>query len=182
MKQQMRFSEAELATIKGVFADNDLAITAIRKVFLEDELSDNEAKALKSAMKTDEVKNVLRRHFSPQLKVDAPIGQVQDRMMLVRPEEHDPLTTTLLAAAMEQTIACIDSHVEEIFGGTPAMSYKSLYTLDTDKPEETYVGLKARNEYIMQVERLTHHLQLLAGRKEETPEETVKRLQKDSSR
>lgn len=182
MKQQMRFSEAELATIKGSFADNELAITAIRKVFLEDELSENEQTALKLAVKTKAAKEVLRRHFCPELKVDAPIGQVQDRLMLVRPEELDPATTTLQAAAMERTIACIDAHVEEIFGASPGLSFKKLYTLDMSDPEETYIGLLARNNYVMQVERLTHHLSLLAGRKEETPSETVERLKKDSAK
>lgn len=183
MKQNSRWSEAQLKIIKEVLAENDTAITAIRKVFLEDKLTDLEEKALETAIrKKPAVQEVLRRHYAPELVVDAPIGQVQDRMMFVNVSDLDPLTATLHAAGMEKAIKCMDQHLEELFTGKTAGSYKNLYKFDLNDPEKTYVGLYARNRYVRDVESLTHHLSLLAGQKNETPEQTMERLRKDSAR
>ncbi len=183
MQQNSRWSENQLAILKSALADNDIAVTAIRKVFLEDELTENEQKVLETTIrKKPEVQEVLRRHYAPELKVDAPIGQVQDRLTSIGVQEMTPDMATFHAASVEKASACIDSHLEELFTGKVGMSYKSLYKLDLDDPVNTFIGLLARTKYVVDAERLTHHLQLLAGRKEESPSETMKRLQKDSSR
>ena len=178
----MRFSDAELALLKATFADNEELINAVRKVFLEDELTDTEVKLLETIRKNKAVQAVLTRQYAPELKVDAPIGQVQDRLMIMNMENLTPDMATYQADAKERVIACINSHLEELFTGKPGASFKSLYKLDLDNPVETYVGLMARNLYVMECERLTHHIFLLAGRNDETPDQTVKRLQKDSTK
>lgn len=183
MKQESRWSEAQLAIVKGAFAENELAINAIRKVLLENDLSDTEETVLQTTVRENKaVQEVLRRHYCPTLVVDAPIGQVQDRLTGVPVEQLDPMMATLHAEATEKAEACMAAHIDELFTGKPGMSFKSLYVNDREKPEDTFVGLMARNKYIVDAERLTHHLSLLAGRKEESPEETMKRLRKDSAK
>lgn len=183
MKQDSRWSETQLATLKGALADNDIAVTAIRKVFLEDELTDQEAKILKSSIQDKpEVQELLRRHYMPQLVVDAPIGQVQDRLAGIPVNDMTPELATLHAAATERAEQCMASHLDELCTGVPGQSFKKLYKLSMKDPVETFVGLLARNKYIVDAEKLTYHLHLLAGRKEETPEETMTRLRKDSAK
>ncbi len=183
MKQDSRWSDVQLTTLKGALSDNETAITAIRKVFLEDELTENEKAALKLAVQDNEaMQHVLRRHYCPQLVVDAPIGQVQDRLCVIATEDLSPDMVTLQAAATEKAEACMEAHLEEMFTGKPGMSFKTLYKLDLDDPVSTHIGLMARNKYIIDAEKLTHHLQLLAGKKDESPEETMARLRKDSAK
>ena len=183
MKKDSRWSEEQLAIVKGALAENDDAIMGIRKVLLEDELTEAEEKAVDLAIRKNKAaQEVLYRHYCPSLVVDAPIGQVQDRLAGIPVEQLDPQTATLHAAAVEMAEDCMKAHMEELFTGKPGASFKSLYKLDPEKPEATFVGLMARNRYIVDAEKLTHHLSLLAGRKDETPEQTMDRLRKHSSR
>lgn len=183
MKQTSRWSETQLATLKGALADNEIAITGIRKVLLEDELTPNEKTALKLAIQNNEpMQELVRRHYCPSLKVDAPIGQVQDRLITIQVDTLSPEIATLQAAATELSEECMKAHIEELITGTVAASFKSLYKLDLDDPAKTYIGLLARNKYLIDAERLTHHLALLSGRVDETPSQTEERLKKDSSK
>lgn len=54
--------------------------------------------------------------------------------------------------------------------------------VDDQTPEEVYVNLKARNTVIQHIEMCLQQLEILAGMKEESVEETKNRLAKDSSK
>ena len=47
---------------------------------------------------------------------------------------------------------------------------------------EKYVNLTVRNTLIIHVEQQLDQIRMLAGKKDETPEETIKRLQMDSTK
>jgi hypothetical protein len=59
-KQELRYSDAELAMLKTTFAENDELLKLVRKIFL------------------------------PELKFDAPIGQNIDLWMTIKVEELSP--------------------------------------------------------------------------------------------
>lgn len=183
MKQKSRWSDAQLTVLKGALADNEVAITAIRKVLLDDELTTAEQKVLKTSIQSNEkLKPLIRRHYCPTLVVDAPIGQVQDRLIALPLDTMTPDMATLQADATERAEDCLKENVEKLLCGTDAAPFKELYKLDRNDPEGTYTGLLARNKYVVDAEKLTHHLYLLAGTKTETAEETMKRLQQDGSK
>jgi len=54
--------------------------------------------------------------------------------------------------------------------------------IDDLDPEQAIINLKARNTVIQHIEQQLLSLKLLAGMKEESVEETKKRLQQDSSK
>lgn len=183
MKQDSRWSSEQLTILKGALAENTTLLSAIRKVFLEDKLSANEKKALETGIRGNEaIQEVITRHYCPELVVDAPIGQVQDRLTSLGLDAFTPDVAVMHADSVERTEKCLKEHLNELFTGEKATSYQELYKLDKDDVEETYTGLLARNRYISDCERLTYHLHLLAGRKDETAEETMERLRKDSAR
>lgn len=106
--QQMRITDAELGLIKATFAENDLLLKLLRKIFL------------------------------PELDPNTPIGQNLDLWM--------------------------------------TLSVENL------TPEDALINIKARNTVIQHVEMCLQQLRILAGRKDETPEQTKDRLRQDSSK
>ena len=103
-----RITDAEMAIIKGMFAENEEALKLMRKIFL------------------------------PSLDYTAPLGMIMDMWI---PVEIDDVT-----------------------------------------PEQALINIKARKTLITHVEQCLMLLKNLAGTKDETPEETAKRVFKNSSK
>lgn len=103
-----RITDAEMAIIKSMFAENDEALKLMRKIFL------------------------------PSIDTDAPIGMVMDMWLPVE--------------------------------------------IDDVSAEQALVNVKARKTLINHVEQCLMLLKNLAGKKDETPEQTAKRIFKDSSK
>ena len=103
-----RITDAEMAIIKGMFAENDEALKLMRKIFL------------------------------PSLDASAPLGMIMDMWI---PVEIDDVT-----------------------------------------PEQALINIKARKTLITHVEQCLMLLKNLAGTKDETPEQTAKRVFSNSSK
>jgi hypothetical protein len=103
-----RITDAEMAIIKSMFAENDEALKLMRKIFL------------------------------PSIEVDAPLGMVMDMWI---PVEIDDVT-----------------------------------------PEQAIINIKARKTLITHVEQCLMLLKNLAGTKDESAEQTAKRIFKNSSK
>lgn len=105
---EMRITDAELGLLKMTFADNDVLLKLMRKIFL------------------------------PEIDLNAPVGSQVDLWMTIKIEDQ----TT----------------------------------------EEAIINLKARNQVITHLEMCLNQIKILAGQKDETPEQTKERLAKDSSK
>lgn len=57
-----------------------------------------------------------------------------------------------------------------------------ILSLDNLTPEQALIKITARNTIIQHIEMCLSQLKILAGKKDETPEQTKTRLQKDSSK
>ena len=180
MKQKLRFTDAELALIKSLFADNDALVTVVRKVFFEKELTPNETQKL-DTLKSDKAKAVIRKIFLPELDLEAPIGQMIDLLMTVNFTNLSPVEAHNHIKARHLVIELLDAHLKELDGETPTISYQSLSKL-TDNAEIDFIQLTARNSYIAHIEAMLNQIVSLAGRKDETPEQTIERLHKDSAK
>jgi hypothetical protein len=180
MKQKMRFNDAELALIKSLFAEDESMITAVRKIFFEVELTKAENLKIK-ACQTDKAKTLIRKIFIPELNLDAPVGQMIDLLMTINFAEKDPAMAHLHMRARHAVISLLDAHLKELQGETPTLSFKPLAVLSDDS-EQDFVNLTARNSYVSHVEAMLQQINLLAGMKNESPEQTQERLQKDSSK
>lgn len=103
-----RISDAEMAVIKGMFADNDDALKLMRKIFL------------------------------PSIEIGAPLGMLMDMWIPVE--------------------------------------------IDNVSPEQAIINIKARKSLITHIEQCLMLLKNLAGTKEETVEQTTKRVFKNSAK
>lgn len=179
----MRFSDEELALVKSAFADDDVLAQAIRKVFFEEGLSEAEGKRLTEVVgKNDAMQSLMRKFFLPELSTDVPIGQALDLYMTVQIADKSPLEAVYHLDARSIVIELMESHLAELAGATPQISYRSLEEINVEEPEATYVAITARNTYIQHIESVLGQIILLAGSKDETPDETIERLKKDSSK
>lgn len=183
--KKMRFSDSEMATIKGAFAENDFLLKAVRKVFLQLPLSSDEEKALTTAFGKAEVCAVVSKAFLPQIDGDAPMYQVIDLWMTVDLKDKHPNDAYIILSARKLVIEYIHQqlHALALFGTGMGVSseYKFEDLIATDlTPEQWLTNITARNTIVSHVEQQLHQLSVLAGFEKETVEETQARLAKDS--
>lgn len=187
-KQVFRFNDAELSLIKNSFAESDELLFAIRKVFLQMPLSDVDKSLLATFKGNKELLAVLRKTFNPQIEPDAPLHQLIDLWMSVdlkeRPiHELAPVFEgrKLLIELLEQQLNSLESvikgkEVEE------EIKFTDLVKLAGKETEVFYSHIIARNTLISHVEAQLSQINILAGKKDDSVEQTKEKLLKNSNK
>jgi len=114
--------------------------------------------------------------FLPTLDGDAPISQLIDLWMTVNLENKMPEEEQSLITSRAIVIDYIDKMLDILSGNEGEV--RKFADFDTTKSYE----LKARNTIIGHVENQLREIFMLSGYVAETPEETLKRLQSNSSK
>lgn len=190
-QQVMRFTDAELSLIKNTFAENDELLKAMRKVFLQMPL-DVIDKDLLSVFKSKELLAVVRKAWLPELDPEAPFHQLIDLLMTVDIKEKTPdeayphiVARKGVINYLEQqfrVLETLDADLQKIaFADLAHVPESTRGTLERDA-FLVYINFAARNTIISHTEQQIDQLRHLAGLKEETVEETQKRLRQDSSK
>lgn len=185
----MRFNDSEVSLIKNTFAENDDLLFAIRKVFLQMELSSIDMAIIVATFK-DKPANIalMWKTFLPTLDEKAPIHQLIDLWMTIEVKDRATENMMPVFKARELLIKLLDQQLhtlENVSKGLqnkPLIDIAELVTLGNKTDDEFFVGLTARNTLINHVETQLTQLSLIAGLKTETPDETINRLAKDSSK
>lgn len=180
--KQMRYSDQELDLIKRTFADNEVLLRAVRKVMLQMPLNAVDLSML-LVFKKEDIMSLMSKTFLPQLDGDAPIGQEIDLWMTVslenkNPEEAYPhiIARDILIRYIEQQLNCLKDTNAEV-----EIKFKDFIDVENDE-FDVYANLIARNTMISHTEQQINMLNILAGMKSETVEETKERLSKDSNK
>lgn len=184
-KQVMRFSDAELQIIKNSFADNEILLKCIRKVFLQVPLTDDEKNIIVSAFKDKpDLEKVIRKTFLPQIDAEAPIYQVIDLWMTVEIKDKDPQLAYSHLQSRDILIKYLAQQLDVLFGAATekGIDFARLSDISQDSYAEVYAQMLARNTLISHVEQQLGQLSLLAGQNDETVEQTKTRLAQDSSK
>lgn len=193
-KQTMRYSDQELAIIKGVFSENDPLIFAIRKSMLQFELTPEEKELLK-LIKDDSLK-ILKKTFLPELEADAPLFQLVDSTFLlgIDIKDKDDSTSYKLLRTRQIQIDYLEQQFTVFTNELPetSINLKILgdfsYDLLGSSPSfevaihDLIVNVMARNSIIYHVDSCLNQLEHLSGLRNETVDETIARLQKNSSK
>jgi hypothetical protein len=182
-QKQMRFNDVELGLIKNTFSENEILLKAIRKFFLELPMSESEELLVRNM--TKEVKAVVRKTFLPELEGDAPFHQVIDLWMTLEIKGKDVESVYTEALAREELIKYINEKLLDIEGVLPTdqeIKFSDYVKIDDKDPVEVFIGLTVRNTMLAHVEMQLNQFQVLAGKKEETVEETKERLFKNSAK
>lgn len=181
--QKIRFSNRELEILKNTFSEKDELLKSLRKVIWQKNLTEQENSLLKSII-SDELMLVLRKMFLPELDGNLPIHQEIDLLMTIKIDDKTPEDAfvhiearKLVIAYIEQQLTILNNRGQEI---KPKIIFKDLTNGDTK--ESLYINLIARNTVITHTEQQLAQIKMLAGNKNETPEETLERLKKDSTK
>lgn len=183
-RQSIRFSDTEMKIIKDVFAGNIELLQAIRKVFLQLPLSAVD-QAMLITVKNADILKVIRKAYLPEIEGDAPFHQVIDLWMTVEIKGKDPKDAYLEMVAREKLITYLDQQLQVLGGASfeDGIKFAELTKiLPKTKADEMYVNMVVRNTVIQHNEMQIAMFDVLAGRKDETTEETKERLAKDSSK
>jgi hypothetical protein len=181
------FTKAELGLIKATFADNDELIYAIRKVFLQFPLTDAERKLIKAQV-TPEVLAVLRKRILPEWTEWYPLTQIPDFFSTLTSEIEkrgvEDMAPMFAAKQLEEDYLKQQFGVLESgdFNVAAPIELIKLRKLEGKPPYQQYVDTTARNYLLGYIDPMLGHIKILAGTKEETPEQQEKRLTRDSAK
>jgi hypothetical protein len=187
-KQVMRFSDNDLQIIKVTFSENEDLLRAIRKVFYQMPLSALDLSMLSIAFSGKPVvQKVLRKVYLPTIEADMPIQQNFDLWLTLGLKDMPVVEGAVHIRSVKLWIDYIEQQLKLIEGGKyttkkPKISFKGLTDIKDKTDWDMYAEMLARNTIINHVEQQLRQLDLLAGKKDESPEQTVQRLQKDSNK
>lgn len=179
--QKLRYSDTELALMKSVFAGDDTNLYAVRKHMLGLPMTEGETKAVKGFNK--DVKALLGKVFMPQIDGDAPLFQLVDMQMALREEikgkSKEEAQPIIEAKRLE--MAFIEQRIQSLHGNVPTDPIL-LEELADFSYDDAFIRIQARNYLLSYVDSFINELRVLAGQREDTVEETLKKLNKDSNK
>jgi len=180
----MRYENNELGIIKSTFSENPAILLALRKVFLQVELSKADIEVLKPIRENEVVQALVRKTYLPTIELDAPIGQIIDLWLTVDSKDKTPMESVLALKVRTRLMELIETgltrlETDKTEATEVVVDWKPDYSLEDD---ELYVEWTARNGVITHTEFQMSQISVLAEKKEETPEQTAKRLKMDSAR
>lgn len=182
--QLFMFSADELSLIKNTFSDNDTLLYTIRKGFLQFPLTDVERGLLTTSL-TPGVLRVLRKRILPELSPEYPLGQLPSLLTtLTNDLKSKPLDDMALQFEakqieldyLEQQFKALTEATEE------TILLKALGEMKGKSDTQRFVDLTAYLFLLGYIDPMLNFMKVLAGAKDETPEEQNKRLLRDSSK
>ena len=181
------FSKSELALIKAVFADNDALIYTIRKVLLQFPLTLAEEELIRMSV-TEPVYDVLRKRILPLMSPDFPLNQI--------PNILTTITNDLKVKSIDEMIPLFEAKQLEIdyleqqfrilkdidYVQESSISLVGLAELKDKTASRQFVDMTAYLFLLGYIDPSMTMIKVLAGQKDETPEQQEARLSKDSSK
>lgn len=190
--QTTRFTNEELQIIKQIFADSedDKMLKILRKIFLQLPMDATEAAITEMTFKgkpESMAMAAIRKMFLPDLDGNAPILQCGNAWSFFSPriEDLDLDRAELQIKSRRNVIEYLRQQLDFLETGKDQhiiLTDFIDFNRKSDDPDSTYVGLITHNFIINYVEQRLNEIKILAGRKDETPEETIERLKRNSNK
>lgn len=176
----------DIKLFKENLSDEGL-LKSIRSLLIGLEVSDEQKKQIQAVFSNKTLIDIIRRRISQRVEDDASLGSISDYWM--------QSTEKLLGTSPDMMIQTLK------VGATLNRHYKAMEALLADpflkpinfgvdfenvdngvNPSETACNIVARNLFIRGVDFVLSIVQTLTKHQEETPEQTVDRLKKDSTK
>lgn len=181
-KEKLMFNDTELNLIKATFCENEELLKTMRKLFFGVELSQEAKDGLRATFANKELVEAVRHKTYGTNNFDTPIGQLSDFWIGVESQ--------IFGASRDTIFQSIESKklVFEMF----TKAFNLLSNPDGEKVDISSdldlnadpLGVKmiARNLYMKAIDGSLMSLLQIGGKKGETIDETLKRLQRDSTK
>lgn len=187
-KQQTRFSDADLSLVKNTFAENDILLKAIAKVFMQLPLDVVDKDALNVFKNNEQLYYLVSKVFLPKLNDGSPLYAMLDLWMTIDLEGKFITDMKSIAGArkllinlLEQQLQVLKTYVKD-GKADEVILLDSLLEIDGLSSEEIYVNWIARNTLINHTKQQLAQLDILAGQKDETLEQLKERMKKNSNK
>jgi len=183
--QKMRFNDVDLGLMKATFADNEDLLFVIRKVLLQFDLTEEEQDMINGM--SEAAHNVVRKEFLSELDPEAPLFQLSDMRIALKNDinvrEVDQMA--LLIHAKELEMDYIRQQLDVLKGGEEPekrISLENLVKIKGKDKEDLYVEFTAWTYLVSYIDSCINEMKNLAGTPDETVEETMKKLAKNSNK
>ena len=162
VSQKSRYSEEELSMISASFFENNDLLMAIRKFFLQGELTPHQEQYLKSL--TPDITKLLRKCLLPEIDPDAPLHQVVDLWLTIDTTNKLPEDSILDMKARKIVISYLEQQFDRLredkeFGN---IELKDLVYNDRKNNDQAFTELKARNTLLSHIDVHIEELRILA--------------------
>ena len=177
----MLTNDVEIETLKKAFAENDELLISIRALLLGFPIKKSEADVIQATFKDKNVLESFRKKLYPILSPTSLIGQGGDYWYGTDTEiiGRDPETIGQIVNSKRRVLVMLEHAMKLLVN--PALEKISLDFAPTgDDPFQ--IELLARNKYIHAVGTALSMIKAVSGLKNETVEQTKKRLMTDSSK
>lgn len=183
-KRQTAFTDEELDVIKATFAENKALIKLIRNVILQLEVSENEQKMLEEVVsKNKAVLNILSKTLCPKLDGKTSLYFMGDLWSTAELTNRNIKDAMPLIRANQKFIDYMVQQINELSGKKDRKIVLAELTDFKDKSdEEIYADIIVRNTVLRHTEINLGQILLLAGLKNETSEETLVKLKRNSNK
>lgn len=184
-KQTMRYSDAEMSLMKNTFAENDELLFALRKVFLQMPLDVIDKDILNAVTSKPAVLALIRKSWLPTLDPKAPIHQLIDLWMTLEIKDksfeeawQNMTARRTLIAYLEQQLQVLENNLDTKL---IKINFADLSNMDSTKDQfVAFTNLLARNAMIGHTEMQVSQFLMLAGKKDESVDQTATRLRNSS--
>lgn len=176
-----RFDDAEYGIMKSLFKDTDELLYLIRKIFLFGGLSENEVKQAE-VFKKDDVFNVLKKVFIPEIIETDPYNNVMDTWLTLDLKDKMPEEIEVNIQARQRTNKMMDEAVDRLKNPPTEKITVLEFIVEQHEDDENHTALLARNNFISGVSYQLSNLKIMSKKQNDTNEEILKKLKKNSSR
>lgn len=179
------YNQAELSLIQKVFSENDVLLYIIRKVLLQFPLTEVE-KGLFRMQVTPEVHAVLKKRLLPDIGDEYPIGQLPSILVSLseqlKAKNVDELEEQFASKELEIDYLEQQFAVLKDLDAPQPIKLKEMAVLKGKSLEQKFVGISAYLFLLGYIDPMLNMIKVIAGSKDETPEEKLKRLERDSTK
>jgi len=181
MERTSRFSDEEYGIMKSLFKDDDSLRYLIRKIFFFGGLDSNEIERAEKTFKKQEIFNIIKKVFLPEISNEDPLHQVTDLWATIDLKDRmlDDVNIQIHARGRANTM--MREAVERLKNPSSdklsVLDYEMIYD-----PTEDHVNLIARNTFINGVTIQLANLKVMSKKDEKTPEEKTETKKLDSSK
>lgn len=186
----MIFNSTELSLIKNTFAENDVLLYVLRKVFLGFELTEPERGLIKLSI-TPMVFEALKKRILPDLSPVYPLGQIPSLLTTLtdqlKSKDVDEMAVQfeakdLQVSYLEQRFQVLKDIVEDTTTDKQLIDLKDLGDFRGKSPRTQYVEMTAYLFLLGYIDPMLLFIQSIAGTKEETAEKQKERLTRNSNK
>lgn len=191
LKRKIRWTDAELVTIRGLFAEKDEFLMVIRKALLQGELNERENTMIKGL--DAEANRIIRKNYLASLDAECPLGQTASIYnQLTKLSDQIPEVAMPFIKAVDLEAKYLNQQLK-VLSGEPGEPTETIVLKDLclDKPTDGYsrdkdsrfIEMVAYTYLPKYIDAYTNELRTLANLGEdETGEQMEMRLLMNSNK